>query len=362
MNQSAIDRARSCMRRRQFERAITILNSRPDFYEDSFDYFFTLGTAYLYAGDAGSAVKNYDRARQIRMTDTRLLLGQAAIFLRRGETDRAIQYYLDVLDNAPGDKRAKKALEFLRHNDDYEKICKWADDGRIERFYPPVGANPNFFIKLILVLCLGALCGYAAVRSYAMYHIPKNTRGGVVELVLTEDDKVAVKDAGGAPGAYRFSMSEREIIRTYEKAAYLFQQYRDNAAQVEVNRILNSNASPKFKQKARLLMEYFSTPTFATLKDNYPYIQVAQDVFLYLDCWVDWTGHVANFRAADQGVAFDLIIGSDDMKKVDGFVPVVFNSSQTIKDFDKSVRVLGKLTLEGSSLKIVGQSVYQSPK
>ena len=101
--------AKKMMRRRQFDKAITILQSRAEIYEDNFDYYLLFAIACLYVGDTGTASAYFQKARKIRITDTTLLLGQAALFLRRGNTDRALQYYLDVLDYEPGNKIAQNA-------------------------------------------------------------------------------------------------------------------------------------------------------------------------------------------------------------------------------------------------------------
>ena len=68
----------------------------------------------MYIGDFGSASYNLQQARKIKMSDVRLLLGQAIIFLRRGDTKKALEYYLEVKDNEPANKIADDAIEFIR--------------------------------------------------------------------------------------------------------------------------------------------------------------------------------------------------------------------------------------------------------
>ena len=60
-----------------------------EIYEDNYEFYLTLGIACLYVGDIGAASSYFQLARRIKLTDTRLLMGQAAIFLRRGDTARA---------------------------------------------------------------------------------------------------------------------------------------------------------------------------------------------------------------------------------------------------------------------------------
>ncbi len=85
MAQDVLTIAWKFMRRRKFATAIRLLEGRKEIYEGNFEYYLALGIACLYAGDIGYAVVNFQQARNLKLTDTRLLLGQAAIFLRRGD-------------------------------------------------------------------------------------------------------------------------------------------------------------------------------------------------------------------------------------------------------------------------------------
>ena len=78
MAKDVLTLAWSSMRRRHFAAAIKMLEGKAHIYEDNFEYYLTLGIACLYAGDIGSASSYFQRARRIRLTESRLLLAQAA--------------------------------------------------------------------------------------------------------------------------------------------------------------------------------------------------------------------------------------------------------------------------------------------
>ena len=86
MAKDALSLAWQDMRRRRFATAIKRLEAKKEIYEENFEYYLTLGIACLYVGDIGASSSYFQLARRIKLTDTRLLLGQAAIFLRRGDT------------------------------------------------------------------------------------------------------------------------------------------------------------------------------------------------------------------------------------------------------------------------------------
>ncbi len=343
---SAIDQARYLMRCRDFAGAIQVLNEKRGVYEESFDYNYTLGLAFLYAGDTGSASQCFEAARKIRINDANLLLSQAAIHLRRGNTDRAVQYYLDILDLEPQNPDAKRALEFVRAHGDYEEICRWVDDGRIELYYPPLGYNPKKVRNIAVALLCGALVGFLTVHFWPR-NFSKSSRADLSSLVLSIDD----------------SANARGIKKAYNQALEYFEERRDNMAQREVNRVLNSAASTGLKQKARSLMSYFEAPGFDSLKDNFTFAQVAEQTSLYLDCYVDWSGRVSNLEQVENFLSFDLLVGYEDLKDLEGIVRVTFDFvPERSIDPEKPVRVLGKVDLDGNKIVLKGRSIYQSVK
>ncbi len=364
MKRPAIDVARGLLRRRRFSDAVRVLNDAREFYENSFDYHYTLGTAYLYIGDSGNAAFNYERARKIKVNDSKLLMGQAAIFLRRGDVERAVQYYLEILENEPENKYAKAALEFVRRHGDYETICRWADDGRLMKYYPALGINYVLCTKAFAALCIGVLFGSLIAYRLTYSPVAKGPRADLTSLALTSDEASELKERDMSGGVYHYILSDREIKKAYEDSASLFQQYRDNAAQREVNLILNSNASVAVKQKARILMGYFSEPTFDSLKDNFTYREVSSDLLRYIDCWVDWSGRVSSVVTEGNSQSFDLLVGYADMKNLEGIVKVYFAIKPVPEiDGEKAVRVLGKVSVDESGKVVLkGKSVFQSVK
>jgi hypothetical protein len=361
MKKSVIETARSLMRHRKYGSAIKLLEGRSEIYEDNFDYYYTLGTACLYAGDTGSATSYYERARRIKVSSTVLLIGQASIFLRRGDTERAVQYYLDVLDNEPSNKIAAEALEFIRTKGDYETICKWVDTGKIEKFYPDIGIKSGRGATYFCVAALVVLVSLFVVQRYVLVTPQSNNaRADLSSFALTVEE-LSEKDLSGS--VYHFILSDKQIKKSYEEAQTYFQTYRDNASQVEVNRLLNSNASSSVKQKARLLSTYYTPQTFDLLKDNYDYETVAIEPSLYIDCYVDWSGRITNAVTYENAYRCDLLIGYEDLKTVKGIISVYFDSIPNPPiDGEKPVRILGKITLENGKLSLVGKSIYQSVK
>ena len=362
MARDVLSVAWSYMKRRKFASAIKILEGRSEIYGENFEYNLLFGIACLYIGDIGSASSYFQRARKIKLTDTRLLLAQAAIFLRRGDTDRALQYYMDIKEYDPANKIANSALEFIRTKGDYDTICRYVDTGKIEAFYPPLGVNPKKVVRII-VPCAAFFLGVGLV----LFVHARNNRNPAVgqrmdirELTLSNDETQSPQEKDLSSQSFRYILSNKEILQAYKDVLDYFQNGRDNKAQVEINRLLNSNASTSIKTKAQVVMNYLEVPTFDTLSDNPSYNAVEADPYLYLDCYVIWGGRITNAMTYEDGsYSCQLLIGYESGEKVLGIINVKFESVPQIQA-DKPLKILGRITTEDNKVILQGRAVYQS--
>lgn len=369
MKRSALDMANVLIRRRSFSKALTVLEGAADLYVDSFDYYMACGIACLYGGEFGNANAYFQNARRIRVMDVQLLLAQAVLFLRRGDTDRAVQYYLDIIDVDPENKIAHRAIDFIRTQGDFETICKWADSGRLVQFYPPLGVNPLTVARLVLSLCAGVVCALVILALHRLHTPPAGGRTDTPDIVLSAEDRLHVLDVDRSDGLFRYNMSEREVLRCFEQARMYAEEldedknvHRDNAALVEINRILNSNASDAVKRRADNLraLLFPKSPTFDSLTDNYSYAQVAADPLLYVGCWLVWTGRITNAETEKGAFRCDLLVGYENLKRVEGIVPLFFAEAPVPAiEGDRAVTVLAQLGIENGALVLNGSAVYQ---
>lgn len=355
MARTVLERARIAFGRRRYNDVINLLEPNLVQYRDSFQYYWLLALACLHSSDIGGATSYLQRARQIRMRDPDLLCAQAALFLRRGDTNQAVEYYLEALEYAPRHPLAKKALELIRRKGDPEYFQDLAETGKIRRFYPRIR-------KPVPVRRLGALVVVLVLGAAAFRMLPGLTRSmqasraDLSALDLGPQERSRAVELGGS---YRYILTEQEVIRTYERARSLFQSWRDNAAQVEINRLLYSNASVAIKQKARLLMAYLATPGFDSIRDHYEYGQVAADIPLYQDVWVVWKGMATNIERTERSIRFDLLVGYDTRNRLEGIVPVYFETLIPV-DPERPLQVLGQVSLEQDRLALRGGAVFQS--
>ncbi|MBR1535339.1 MAG: hypothetical protein IJ630_00190 [Treponema sp.] len=373
MAHTPLEKAHSLLRRRKFSHVISILESgnNPEIYRETFDYFLTAGLACLYLGDTGSAGAYFQRARHIRLTDPTLLCAQAVLFLRRGDTEKALSYYIDVLDEDPDNKVALSAIEFIRtHGTD--ELYTAIDSGEIEKFYPPLGINPDWIKRVILSALVGLALALLILNlgnfSKIFRHIPVSfgkERKDLKEFFLPVEDIKAMQQSDSAATSYKYTLSEEQIKHSYELVKAYSTAYKENAARVEINRLLLSNANNELKTRMKIVLSHFTEPTFDSLitnKDNIDYATVrdSNESELYLDCMVSWSGRIANAQSIGTSYRFDLLVGYENLDRMEGIVPVFFEEAPYPElDGERTVHVLGKISSQDGSILLKGRAVYQ---
>ncbi|MBE6350539.1 MAG: hypothetical protein E7062_07350 [Spirochaetaceae bacterium] len=354
-----LQKAENLLSARKFTKVVSLLESHILEYresKDAFDFYYLLSVACLYMGDIGGTETYVKKARQIRLRDVGILLVQVALYMRRNEVDKALQYCVDILEYDPTNKQTKKIMQLIRKDGDRETISQWIRNGKIKKFYPSLG-TPLFLKRgLIFLLVVGILAGITLCILSNISSLPLRADLSDFKLNTSERNHLLEKDL--STNTYRYILTERQVEEAYEQAQNYFQQYDDNQAIQKINYILNSNASFSVKQKARLLKDYVSEPTFDTFSKSLPLKEIEKEPYLYQDCWTVWSGRIANLVIGSEQSSCDLVIGYEDMKKVDGVVSVIFSSEFDL-DASEPVKILGKINIYENKICLEAKSIYQ---
>ena len=353
MEDAKLKKADILFRRKQFENLIKELEPFVMEYRQSADFFYMLGVSNLYLGILGAAEDYLTTASRIDSDSPKSLIALGALFLRKGSTTEAISCYLEAQEMDPQNALVKKSLNFIRKSD-MATISQAVDSGKIKEFYPSTGVYIPVQQIVLVAVAVFAITGITIAAVTMHKKTPK--RADLSNYTLTVNEKNNPVETDG--GTYRYIMTTTQINDSYTKAIKYFQDFKDNQAQVEINRILNSNASVSIKQKAREIMNYITEPGFDTIKDVYSYKKVESDPYLYMDCWVVWSGRVSNVEKTETTYNCEFLVGYDDMKNVDGIVPCSIPMPISI-DVENPVQILGKLTVKNNKLFLQGKSVYQ---
>jgi hypothetical protein len=350
--------------------AIRVLEPEVNRYHGSFRYYYLLGVCCLHISDFGGALTWFRLARDAKSRDPLARLGLAALYLRRGETEKAVDYYLEVLETEPKNKIAKKALAIIRRYAGADTFSAWLESGRLPALYPPV-PSAGFALRMVFIplavfaAALLAACGVLLkIRMLPNPLYPHGNRGGDAQFGLIWEERSAPVESGGS---YRYKLTREEAVDAYDKAHSLFTTFHDEAAKINLNRILESNASEGLKTRARTLRTFMEVPGFDNFKrgDNVSFDEVEQDPPLYRDVYVIWRGTAANIEIDGNTTVFDLMVDYDTGVIMKGPVRVVFDRAvQVIAG--RPLEVLGKIVPVSSdqreTLLLEGSAIHQSGK
>ena len=354
MPKSVIKLASRLYRRKKFPEVIRTLESQIFRFRDNVEFYFLLGSSCLYSSDYGGAVSYLKRAEQLRPQDSHILLGLAAVHLKRAETEEALKKWLKIIDLEPKNRIARKGLNLIRKGISTEDIAELTDSGKLKTLFPPVPPNPSRLLipALTILLCFFIL--FSIIRFLPDLPLKKESRPGIADIELSTEQPSLT----AANGEFSITLTEKEIKELFDRAKKYLLQFRDNFALIDINRIIQSNASAYVKEKARLLKTFVQKPDFTTIKDTFSLPEVLEDPLLYDGCYVVWAGKAANIKIGTETIRFDLLVGYQHEKELLGVMPVILDFAFNLEN-GSAVEVLGRIEIKENSMTLNGVSIHR---
>lgn len=343
---AGLRKARRFYHSRNYTRVINFLEPQVFLYRESDEYYHLLGMSCLYTGDYAGAYSYLKRALDIdRTVDT--LLGLGAILLRRRQVDEALRTYLDVLDIDATNRRAQRALEWLKRLDDAEEVVDWFETNRVQKILPQRAVYFPRSITLSLTVAAVAAAVFLAWPLVSQlvdrFTSPEQREGAELLRPIVATDPFR----GNETEDTRFILSERELERLFDTIGDYFNAGRDNMVRYELNRVARSNATATMKARAELIRAYLTVPDFTNFADGFTFAEVADDPPMFDGVYVRWRGRVANQTVGDDAIRFDLLVGYDEGQVLEGIVPVTLDFAVIIEN-DRAVEVIGELSVLGN--------------
>ena len=350
-----------------YEETIKILEQEEERYRGSFHYNYLRGVCCLHIGDYSGALEQFRNANKIKSKSPLPLLGMAVLYFRRGDIEKAVDFYLDVQELDKKNRCAEKALTMIRKHARMEDFSVILESGKLKKLYPPVPfaglSMPHIMIGAVAVFSLCTLLFGILVNTKVIPNPfeKKGDRHTLSGFVLSADDRNQPIQTGSS---YRYVLTRTDVLNTYERAQNLFTSYRDEKAKIELNRILESNASEAVKNKARILLSFMEAPGFDNFKknDNVTYSDAIADPPLYRDVHVIWRGMAANVTTVQNVTSFDLLVGYDTYRTMEGQVSVVFPAAVPVNT-ERPLEVLGRIVPtggQGYGIMLEGVAIHQS--
>jgi tetratricopeptide (TPR) repeat protein len=359
-----LTRAIRLARKGNYHAAIKTLEPEVNRFHDSFRYYYILGVACLRVNDFMGALTYFKLAREVKIQDPNVRLGMAVLHLRRGETDRAVDLYLDVQETDPKNPVARKALAIIRRYAGQNRFAEWLESGEIHRLYPPLPRIPpdpgRLLVSSLVILGIAGIAFILLLRFHVIY-LPgsRGPRLLVSGTALEQEDRRRPVES---EGDYYYDLSPNQVLEYYDRGLSLFTEYRDEAARLCFNRIVESNAAEGIKNKARQVMEYLAIPGFDTFKrqDNYSYGEVLDDPLLYQSGYVIWQGTATNVFISSPRTSFDFLV-EYDIKSMKGIVGVDFDRAVAINP-ERPLELLARIvrSTDPGGFRLEGIAIHQS--
>jgi hypothetical protein len=146
-----------------------------------------------------------------------------------------------------------------------------------------------------------------------------------------------------------FYYSNDELINDFHKAKNLIKSEKYNEALIIINKIANSNANYRVKERNEFLQKFISNIEFKKY-DAIPVGEVLHKFYLYKGSFVRWDGKIANLITSDNKMQFNLLIEYKKEYKFSGVIDVY--SGKVYKDIKNGDIV----TLEGVIINTVGSN------
>ncbi len=327
--------------RKKYNLAIRYLEPKVPIYLEDDNFYYLLGLALYHSGDMGGARFYFERGLLANRNNRDIKLMLALTHLKRKDSAEAAKAWLSVLDGEPENKRAVRGLEILRRIDNEKDLNDFIERGNHKRLMPPF-QKPPLWPWAAGLLSLAVLAA-ALVLIVPRLSLPeKKPRREALNYIDLDIAGIPVSDP---TGSFHYVLTVDEIRRSYDRAVELFDRGRDNEAQVEINRINNSNASGDLKKRLSQLEGYLEKPDYTDFYTDYTYAQVQKDPLLYEGCWVLWKGRVTNMEVGGDRISFLFLVGFENETYLEGSLPAYVEYGVRI-DRELPVEIMGRLVRE----------------
>ncbi|MDC7239188.1 MAG: hypothetical protein PQJ50_02385 [Spirochaetales bacterium] len=347
-----LKKAYKLLRSRHYGKVIALLEPKVPLFLENYQFYYILGISCLKNGDNGGADTYLKRAVQVNRDAVEPRLYLAALALRRKDTTEAVRLWLGILDISPSCREAKRGLDKIRKISDSEALSKYLSRDDFRKFLPSIRRPvlPGLLIVLLVVF-IGITAYTGKDRLTGLFERTEKAPSRE-NLAYMFSDLKKEKLTGEDPQGFIYNLSEDQIMTSLKSAQSYFDSYDDNRTQMEINRVIYSNASEGAKQRARILEGYLKTPDLTAFNNIYEYRDVIKDPYLYNDCYVRWKGRFSNLEMTDPGMFFDFLVGYETSQVLEGIVPASMDF-QVRLDNSLPLEILGQVeTLDRNSFRL----------
>lgn len=348
MHPSGLKHAANLFFKKKYSDVIKYLEPKIYQFRNNFNFYYFLSNSCLYNKDFGGAYSYYKRALQLNDENINCMLGLAAVSLRKNNLDEALKLWLNVISIKSGNKQANLGLKLIKQGNTPEEICD--NDKYFGRLMPR-----NFKINItaisIIILLLMSIISLTII-FINVFNEP--VRKEIEDIIFPSS--ITYNMDNNINNIFHYNMDQ--VHEIFENIRTYFNDYRENAAIVEINKLLLSNAPIEIKEKAEMIRSYIKDPDFTTIRDFFSYNDIENEPYLYNGCYIMWKGRVDDLKYSEDKIYFNFLAGYHDSKELLGVIPVLFDFEINLKNLD-NIELLAQVTFFDNKLVLRGISYHK---
>ncbi|AWG42529.1 hypothetical protein CR532_00685 [Candidatus Borreliella tachyglossi] len=341
----------------KYSEVVKLLEKEIFFYKNYYFYHYILGMAYLRMGNLGNAQTYLRKAYTLNPTDPDVKQSIAILLVTQGKEDKAIQIWLKMIEENQEIKRSELSLETIRRTPIQGAL--FSNKNKLyDKLFPEIKAKigKSLFdsIKILVGFMSLILAIFLIVNSEELITLPlssspkakkaKNNIAAYIDDIKINDKEKIENDEG----QFVFILTETEIKNSFQQIKTHLKAGKDNFATIEINKILNSNASESIKLKAKNLASFISKPDFITFNDYLDLKEIQKTPLIYSNVYVKWEGIVNNIEKKNNIIYFDFYVGYNK-SALEGIITTKTTFDIDI-DFKDSVEILGQIDYTKNNL------------
>lgn len=289
---------------------------------------YYLGLVHIYRKNYDTAFKFIKTAYQLNNEDVNVINALAFLSLKNGNTQEAINFWVEALEIEPKNIIIKKNLEHLKKSKDIKKLIESASPEEFIRFKirHELKININKLLPTKKFVYIGSisLVSLALITIFVNIFKQKKPEKQNSEIFITQKENIPYS----IEEIFLPDNEEDYIQRDIEKALfkytksdvkYLFSQCkkylkekRYNSAIIIINKVMHSNLSYIVKQKFALLKFFITPPSKFEIKDNILYSDIINFPSIYEGTYILWTGIVNDIKIDETKTQFRFIVKEDE--------------------------------------------------
>ncbi|WP_330729915.1 hypothetical protein [Borrelia turicatae] len=349
-----INKSISYYNSQKYSDVVKLLEKEIFLYKNYYFYHYILGMSYLRMGNLGTAQTYLKKAYTLNPTEPDVKQSIAILLAAQGKEDKAIQIWLKMIEENQEIQRSEFSLETIRKNPIQGAL--FLNKNKIyAKLFPEIkvetGQNLSKLIRILLII---ASLAFLLIAIFLLIHSKETIKLSLSNSKVKEKkainniaayiDDIKINDKEkieNHEGQFVFILTETEIKNSFQKIKTHLKQGKDNFARIEINKILNSNASESIKLKAKNLASFISRPNFITFDDYLVLKEIKKNPLIYSNVYVKWEGIANNIEKKDNITYFDFYVGYNK-NALEGIITTktTFDIDINFKDY---VEILGQI-------------------